>query len=114
MKLTSEENLPTNVLKILNDNCLTLILKHLSLRDLCAAAEVFACSDGEILFDGDDSMALLQSLLEPEITLFGWNTFEKAANLTNLTNIGKIWLNWCDIYIKNRRMSSTHLSAWSA
>lgn len=89
MKLTPEEN----ILKIFNDDdCLAHILKHLSLRDLCAAAEVcskfkssaieafshrftelrilsdisvdgiFACSDGEILFDGGDSMALLQSL----------------------------------------------------
>lgn len=92
MKLTLEENSPTNILKILNDDCLALIFKHLSMRDLCAAAEVcskfksnaieafslrftdlciksdisingfFACSDGETLFDGDSSMALIRSL----------------------------------------------------
>lgn len=92
MKLTPQKNSPTNILKILNNDCLLPIFKHLSLRDLCTVAEVcskfksnaikafslrymdlrilsdisidgiLVCSDGEILFDGVNSMALLRSL----------------------------------------------------
>lgn len=91
-KLIPEHDSPLNILEIFNDDCLMLILKHLSLRDLCAVSEVctkfksnadkvfllrfadlrilsdmavngiFVCSDGEVLFDGGISMALLEVL----------------------------------------------------